>query len=127
MLHTFAVVLMYAIPKFLTRSQGLIGCHPELRMRLAEPDILTGFKIVIPTSGCTSFHGKVEPLICFGEFLFRSFALGGIAIDADHSRRLPRLVHKYLPPCSYPMHASVRPNHAPFAPRGLSGFQRPIN
>ena len=47
-----------------------MACHPELRMRRAEPDILTGFKIVIPTSGCTSFHSKLEPLVCFGEFLF---------------------------------------------------------
>src|SRR5215471_12898555 len=104
---------MYAIPKFLTRSHGLIACYPELRMRLAEPDILPGLKVVVPTSGCTSFQGKMEPLVCLFEFLFRSFALSDIAIDADHSRRLPGLVHKYLPPPNYPMNASVRPNYAP--------------
>src|SRR5262249_31126375 len=69
-LHTFEVVLMHAIPKVLTRSQGLIGCHPELRVRRAEPDVLTSFIIVIPASGEPSFKRETKSLVCLAEFLF---------------------------------------------------------
>src|SRR6516225_9972983 len=79
----FAVVFMYMIPKFLTRSQGLIGCHSELGMRRAEPNILTSLKVIIPTSDRARVNRKMKSLIRGGEFLFRELAVGNINTNPD--------------------------------------------